>query len=154
MQAWENWLKVLESHGFVAKAMTRPGTSDAGIPAAVAALYRLSDGQSEPWRSDLPGATDLFPCSRFLPVAEARQLWSEWADIAVPFALDAGGSCLAVTPDGQVVALDPDDRPLAPDGKPRVLATDLTAYLEALATYPLEIEDDEGELIWDAPGLR
>jgi hypothetical protein len=147
MQAWENWLKVLQSHGFDAAAMTRPGAPDDDIPVAVAVLYRISDGQSSPWRSDLPGATDLFPCSRFLPVAEARELWSEWAGVAVPFALDAGGGCLAVDPDGQVVALDPEE-------KPRVLAPDLTTYLEALAAYPLQIEDDEGELIWDAPELR
>ncbi|MBP2326204.1 hypothetical protein JOF56_006589 [Kibdelosporangium banguiense] len=146
-QAWDNWLKALESHGFDARGMTRPSASDEDIPAAVAALYQLSDGQTESWRSELPGATDLFPSSRFLPAAEARDLWPEWADLGVPFALDAGGGCLAVDLAGQVVVLDPDE-------PPRVVAPDLVAYLEALAEYPLEIEDDEGDLIWDAPGLR
>ncbi|WP_143446663.1 hypothetical protein [Kibdelosporangium aridum] len=35
-------------------------------------LYRLSDGQLEPWRSELPGATDLFPCARFVPLADMQ----------------------------------------------------------------------------------
>jgi hypothetical protein len=146
--AWDNWLKALEAHGFNARAMTRPATSDvSALPGQLADLYRISDGQAEAWRGDLPGATDLFPCARFLPFAEVGEVWPEWADLGVPFTLDAGGGSLAVDPQGRVVALEPDEQP-------RVVAPSLVAYLVALAAGPLQIDDDEGELTWDAPRLR
>jgi cell wall assembly regulator SMI1 len=91
-EAWENWLKVLESHGFNPRAMTRPGASEEDIeflrhrtgielPEEVAALYRLTNGQHESWRSEVPGATNLFPCYRFLSIAEAVDAWEGWKEL-------------------------------------------------------------------------
>ncbi|MFC0106467.1 hypothetical protein [Kibdelosporangium aridum] len=148
MQAWENWLAVLASHGFAAHAMTRPGASEqdiaafsakTGVDGELLDLYRLSDGQLEPWRSELPGATDLFPCARFVPLAEALELWQDWQEPRVPFTLDAGGESLAVSLSGEVVDMQTGT----------VIAATLVAYLGRLATSALEISDDDGVLTWD-----
>ncbi|ONI87467.1 hypothetical protein ALI144C_08715 [Actinosynnema sp. ALI-1.44] len=148
MQAWQNWLAVLESRGFAPRAMTRPPASEqdlealsakTGVPGDLLDLYRISDGQLPPWRTDEPGATELFPCARFVPVAEALELWQEWQEPRVPFTVDADGGSLAIAATGEIVDMETG----------HVHAGGLVAYLEKLASSRLATTDDDGVLTWD-----
>ncbi|MBE1462242.1 hypothetical protein [Kibdelosporangium phytohabitans] len=148
MQAWQDWLAVLESHGFAARAMTRPPASEqdldalsvkTGVAGELLDLYRISDGQLPPWRSEEPGATELFPCARFVPAAEALELWQEWQEPRVPFTVDADGGCLAIAATGEIVDMETGE----------VHAASLVAYLGELARARLAITDDDGILTWD-----
>jgi cell wall assembly regulator SMI1 len=181
---WWRWVDRLESRGWGARAALRlPAEEDVlvaagepvdGVPAELAAVYRLADGQAGV--RDVAGTTtNLFPGYEFLSLAGARRAWQGWADIRAsyapedfddmitvrggdpvhasytrtlwwPFAEDGGGNHL-------LVDLDP-----APGGtvgqvivagpdedERRVLASGFAAYLRALLDADLD-DPDPGAL--------
>lgn len=172
-QAWTGWLDVLESHGFAARAMTRPGASSedldrigevAGIalPEEMLALYRLSDGQQDPWpprRINGGGfTTDLFPMCTFLPVGHAAKQWRLWKDIYE----QSGPSGMAdfaesvVVPEPEKVAKEywiPGWWPLALDGGGNLLAVDTAPLAGGEVGQIIVMGPDEDVRKVFAPGI-
>jgi cell wall assembly regulator SMI1 len=169
-RAWTTWLDTLESHGFAAREVTRPGASDEdlariteltgiGLPTDVVTLYRHSDGQQDVWPRRWVGdkiTTDLFPMYRFLPIAEACRSWRGWKDIFDSY----GPSGMAdfaehvTVPEPDKVAKEywiPGWWPLAEDGGGNLLAVD-TAPLDggtAGQIIVLGSDEDEREIFAD-----
>jgi cell wall assembly regulator SMI1 len=164
------WLGVLTAAGFdpalrapaepqeVAAAEERIGRA---FPVELRALYALADGQDDTFpRRDTPRGcvADLFPCHRFLPVAEALAEWGSWREVADaegPAGMADHAGFVTVRGDDPVLGeyWVPGWWPLARDGGGNALAVDLTPAPGGTAGQVVVMGPDEDERRVLAPGI-
>jgi cell wall assembly regulator SMI1 len=171
-RAWTKWLDVLEAHGFAARAMTRQGASTEdldrviqvsgiALPDDMRALYRLSNGQHEPWprrQIDSGVTTDLFPMYTFLSTEQAATEWQGWKaifDQEGPSGM-ADHAEFVIVPEPERVAKEywhPGWWPLARDGGGNLLAVDTVPPPSGRVGQIIVMGSDEDVRRVFAPGI-
>jgi cell wall assembly regulator SMI1 len=95
------WVDFLQSNGITTSGLLRPPASDAdlaaaeqamgvALPGALAAFYRIADGQIDPFRADgaLPEGmryAPLFGGYIFNPLAQMVREWEAWQSVRADF---------------------------------------------------------------------